>query len=232
MHILKKVLRFFFRILSLLKLARPEQPFPQEWSRNRRRHHDLMRFFASQNFDKSIRILDIGCGQGAFLLDLKKQGYQNLFGCDWIDQKFPEFEYQVVDLNREGLAKYKAQDFDVILCSDVIEHLERPAELLREMKRLLKTGGQVFLTFPNCANLFERFIYLLTGNSSRYQSELKSGPHGHISYLPTHVMQSLAARADLKIQEFRGGHVYFFGYFFAEQGSPLWSYVVNYRLKS
>jgi len=232
MSFLKKFLRSIFRLLAAFGLVHQEKPMPHEWSRNSRRHNDLINYFLSQNIPLNARIIDVGCGNGSFLRDLKARGYQNLFGCDWIDQKSSDFSYTVVDLNQDGLKHYSNQSFDCVLCSDVIEHLENPAHFLRELKRISVANGEIFLTFPNCANIFERLIFLLTGNSSRYQSELKSGPHGHISYLPTHVMQSLAARAGLRIQEIRGGHVYFYGAFFAKFGSPMWSYVITYRLKS
>jgi SAM-dependent methyltransferase len=37
---------------------------------------------------------------------------------------------------------------DVILCTEVLEHVSNPAEVVRELARLLKPGGQLFITVP------------------------------------------------------------------------------------
>ena len=46
--------------------------------------------------------------------------------------------------------------FDVIVAADVIEHLSPPGEVLRDMLRVLRPGGQVLLSVPNFAHWYPR----------------------------------------------------------------------------
>jgi 2-polyprenyl-6-hydroxyphenyl methylase/3-demethylubiquinone-9 3-methyltransferase len=144
-----------------------------------------------------------------------------------------QIQYAQVDLNRRGLTDYGTNTFDVIVCSDVLEHLENPAAILREIARVLKPGGEVFLTLPNAFNLWQRLEILKTGNSSRYKSERRARPHGHISLLPTAVLDSLCLRAGLELTAHGGGYVWWKNHFWfpARQAGALLSYVASYHLR-
>ena len=98
--------------------------------------------------------------------------------------------YKQVDLNEEILEDRIDAKFDLIVCSDTLEHLERPARVLRSMRHLLEDFGSIYVTIPNCANVFQRISWLLTGNSFRYRTE-KPGEFGHISLFPSQVMTTL-----------------------------------------
>lgn len=180
-----------------------------------RRHLDLVAFLAQSRVDHAWRILDVGCGKGGLAIQLRTAGYRHVEGVDWLEVAAlsPEARtaltaYAQADLNREGLARYVDASFDTVLCSDVIEHLENPASILREMARVVRPGGSVFLTYPNAFNIFERLIILLTGNSSRFRVE-QPGEHGHISMFTDNVIASLSARAGLKIRSEGRGYCMF-----------------------
>jgi SAM-dependent methyltransferase len=57
--------------------------------------------------------------------------------------------------------------FDIIVSTEVLEHLKAPFIALIEMVCLLKEGGLLVLTIPNYWNLRYRIKYLLTGNLQR-----------------------------------------------------------------
>jgi SAM-dependent methyltransferase len=53
---------------------------------------------------------------------------------------------------------FEPASFDVVLCNDVIEHLERPSHALRSIWRGLKPGGLLYLNTPNLNGLRRRFF--------------------------------------------------------------------------
>ena len=63
--------------------------------------------------------------------------------------------------NIEAGLNYPDDSFDVVFCSEVIEHMTSPAELLGEMKRVLKPGGQLVLSTPNSAFWLYRALGVL-----------------------------------------------------------------------
>ncbi|MDP9311244.1 MAG: class I SAM-dependent methyltransferase [Chloroflexota bacterium] len=107
-------------------------------------------------------ILDLGCGTGLFLQILREAGYQQVYGVD-----ISRFALKKTN-NDSGNQSVWCQDlqstlaaqdqqFDCIVLLDVIEHIETPALLLREIARALKPGGITFITTPN-ANSILRYL--------------------------------------------------------------------------
>ncbi|HEU5067772.1 MAG TPA: methyltransferase domain-containing protein [Sphingomicrobium sp.] len=214
---LRRVLRASLSAASAIGLAEPEGQRDGA-TRSRLRHLAVADVFEAEVPDKSSPILDIGCGRGALSAELHSRGYDNLFGCDWLEgdavSARPDcLQYQRIDLNRAGLTAYASGIFDAVVCSDVIEHLESPARALSEIARVLRPAGKAIVSIPNAFNVVERLSWLLTGNSTRYKRESNPADFGHISVLPHDVLQSLAARAGLWIKERSGGYIYLDGYF-------------------
>jgi 2-polyprenyl-3-methyl-5-hydroxy-6-metoxy-1,4-benzoquinol methylase len=90
-------------------------------------------------YKKGGRMLDIGCGPAFFLDEAKKKGW-DVQGADlsewavrYADEHFkiPVFRGALVEAN------FPDRSFDVVVMNDVIEHLERPQETLREIRRIL-----------------------------------------------------------------------------------------------
>ena len=218
-----------FRVLGLARRQRAQEVEDGRWDPQTRRHQELLQFIEGSGMAPSSRILDVGCGKGLLASRLMRAGFGQISGCDWLPPPgAASYPYRQVDLNREGLTAYADRSFDVVIASDVLEHLENPASMLRECARVLRPGGHVVITIPNCWNIFERIHFLLTGNSSRYRSERKSGPHGHISMLPSGILESLADRAGLRLDRMAGGCTYFLGHFWGNLSHPLLSYNLMY----
>lgn len=95
-------------------------------------------------------LLDVGCGNGGFLLSARQLGYK-VAGL--------EFDPKAVQVARDaGLDVTAAQipgsgldtaRFDQVTISHVIEHLHDPVGALREIHRVLKPGGRVWIKTPN-----------------------------------------------------------------------------------
>ena len=105
--------------------------------------------------DKSIKILDIGCGFGSLIKLLKDSGYTNLTGIDLsesqvaIAHQFGLSEVQVNDIN--NFLSTKENTYDVITGVDIIEHFSKDEliDLLEIIKKSLRPSGIAIFRTPN-----------------------------------------------------------------------------------
>lgn len=123
---------------------------------------DFMRVHIAALVRDSRAHLDIGCSTGALLevaADLSP-GIR-LTGCDMSAGRLAEAAVRCpgarldeVDANRP--LPYVDGEFDSITCLEVLEHLDAPGVLLKEMWRTLRPGGLVLMTTPNADALMRR----------------------------------------------------------------------------
>jgi 2-polyprenyl-3-methyl-5-hydroxy-6-metoxy-1,4-benzoquinol methylase len=95
-------------------------------------------------------LLDIGCGNGDFLLSAREAGWQ-VSGLE-PDPKAAEVARQRgvdVTVGAIDLLADASDCFDVVTISHVIEHVHDPKQLLQAVHRLLKPGGMVYIDTPN-----------------------------------------------------------------------------------
>lgn len=111
------------------------------------------------------RHLDIGSGHGDLIALLRDhQLVSHSEACDYTDtlMQLQGVKVHVADLNHQPLP-FADQSFDLVTCTEVIEHLEHYRETLREIHRVLKPGGRVVLTTPNILNLKSRIRFFVYG---------------------------------------------------------------------
>ena len=98
---------------------------------------------------RNPKILDVGCGTGANLEMLAKFG--ETIGVDVSVDALDYCHQRGFDNVRQGLAEhlpFADREFDLTTALDVIEHLDDDLAGLREMKRVLKPGGQALIFVP------------------------------------------------------------------------------------
>ncbi|MDR0779588.1 MAG: methionine biosynthesis protein MetW [Pseudomonadales bacterium] len=106
------------------------------------------------------RVLDLGCGNGAFLAYLKQTKHIHDCGLE-IDaaniEKCLDAGVNVIEQNMEqGLGNFESQSFDTVVLAQTLQALQRPDMILDEM---LRVGKNCILTFPNFAYWRHR-VYL------------------------------------------------------------------------
>ncbi len=103
----------------------------------------------------------MGAETGFFLKYLKERGY-NVFGVDISEVAILAAKENlgadfVTMANLQDL-KLEENSFDVICCFEVLEHLHKPKDVLKECMRILKNDGVLFASVPNFDSL-ERKIF-------------------------------------------------------------------------
>jgi SAM-dependent methyltransferase len=119
--------------------------------------------------DRAAVIVDAGCGSGQLLQRLADAGFRDLVGLAY---EAPEIAgaalLRGIDLGVAGWAGRVGRQADLLVATDVIEHLENPLLFLRESGLLVRPGGWLVLTFPNVHNLRSIIGYALSGRPSGF----------------------------------------------------------------
>jgi SAM-dependent methyltransferase len=112
---------------------------------------------------RGARILEVSCRHGELLRELNRRGF-DARGTRFETNLPPIGELAIdngVDLIR-GLP-YPDGSFDVVIITDVIEHLEPHARLISELARIVKSGGYLIISTVNVMRLDSRLAFLLSG---------------------------------------------------------------------
>ena len=96
------------------------------------------------------RLLDIGCGVGDFLLQVKKLGWE-VMGIEPSEQaaNIAQSRLGFTPLKPTDYEKFPDQSFDVITMWHVLEHVDDLKSQTKELKRLLRPGGRLVIALPN-----------------------------------------------------------------------------------
>lgn len=150
------------------------------------------------------KILDVGCGTGAFTMGMARRGYTAV-GLSWDTRNqaiaerrakmsnvksvsFPVCDVRQLDQHKEYIGA-----FDIAVCFENIEHILDDRKLLVDIHRCLKPGGRLYLTTPN-------YFY----RSSRYDvgpfSATEDGWHVRRGYSPA-MLKELCDAAGFEIEE-------------------------------
>jgi 2-polyprenyl-3-methyl-5-hydroxy-6-metoxy-1,4-benzoquinol methylase len=96
------------------------------------------------------RLLDVGCGSGAFLANMQSLGWR-VEGVDFDAAAAANAARKGLNVHVGSLADQRFTDdaFDAITMSHFIEHVHEPRALLEECLRILRPGGRVVIVTPN-----------------------------------------------------------------------------------
>lgn len=110
------------------------------------------------------RVLDIGCGDGNLLFQLRRQ-FDELWGLEFSAERLRQARAYLKDLNFNGLGgsaekipEIPSESIDCIVTADVIEHIPDVYAATSEMYRILKPGGILLINTPNIAFIKKRML--------------------------------------------------------------------------
>ena len=110
------------------------------------------------------KILDLGCGSGALGRVLKSRAGHDITGITYSNEEgmvANEILDQVIVADLNYLATEELGQFDLIICSHVLEHLNDPGSLLLRLRYCLREGGRLIVALPNVLWWKQRWEFLL-----------------------------------------------------------------------
>jgi 2-polyprenyl-3-methyl-5-hydroxy-6-metoxy-1,4-benzoquinol methylase len=151
----------------------------------------------------SKRLIDIGCGTGAFTIGAALRGYYSL-GLSWDERnqrvaaeraaicKARSANFEVLDVKKLDTRKDLYNSFDVAICCETIEHILNDTKLMVDISRCLKPGGALLLTSPN------QDYKAITRLDAGPFLPIENGAHVRKGYTPNRLTE-LCAEAELKV---------------------------------
>lgn len=148
---------------------------------------------------EDFRILDVGCGDGSFFRFLKARAAINNINLKKVKyvgfDSDPRYKRKVENIAGRFVlgdatdlsALDKEKKFDVIIASDIIEHIDDTDKFITELKTKLKPKGLLYLTTPNLSAWHCRLMLLLgfqplPTEVSRVSSTFGKGAIGRKNY--------------------------------------------------
>ena len=141
------------------------------------------------------KALDLGCGHGVFGGEMLKRGWDVTFS-DEVKDVFPQFQnhpFVAINLDRDDLGAFG--QYDLIICSNVLEHLSKPKEFLSNVHKMLATGGRLYLSWTNWlspwgGHEFSPFHYLGPRTGHKIYDKIRKRKRKHTPYenlYPTYI---------------------------------------------
>ncbi|MDI3501051.1 MAG: hypothetical protein PWP22_822 [Thermoanaerobacter sp.] len=152
--------------------------------------------------EKGDRLLDVGCGDGTLGYHAKNM-YNEIYGVD-ISEKALKIARKrgvitfKVDLNKDKLP-FQDNFFDAVTCLDVIEHVIDPRFLIKEIYRVLKTGGILIISTPNIRDWKYLFSLIFKGKFPKTSDDTELWDGGHLHYFTFKDIEELLKSNGFKI---------------------------------
>jgi len=131
----------------------------------RKNFKKIINIILSLNVNQSLKILEIGSGNGFFIEECKKSNI-NITGSE-----ADEEQYNLLAKNFSNIIKIAlpiknfnnklSNKFDVVVFNDVFEHLENLDLILIQLKSILKINGQIVINLPSSDGLIYKFSNIL-----------------------------------------------------------------------
>lgn len=154
-------------------------------------------------------VLDIGCGGGILSESLAESGAQ-VTGIDLSEAAIGAAKthnasqpnkvyYQVTAA--ETLAESNPEQFDIITCMELLEHVPDPAQLIQSCAKLVKPGGKVFFSTINRNP--KAYLYTVLG-AEYVLKMLPKGTHDYAKFIRPAELATWMRQSGLTLKELKG----------------------------
>jgi ubiquinone/menaquinone biosynthesis C-methylase UbiE len=146
------------------------------------------------------RVLDVGCGAGSVAKAVKRARPDlEVIGCDVSQAAIAAASSSSEGVEfRSAVAEklpFDDGEFDFVWIFDVLEHVDDPEQVLREVARVLKPGGGFHIVLPLEGQ--PRTLYRLVGCGTRWTAKVRHG--GHIQIFSADRFRSITPRCGLRV---------------------------------
>ena len=160
------------------------------------------------SFDnKDVKGLDLGCGEGNVTIPLASLGYR-MVGIDISEEEIEKAKskrtlpdnpmFYVGDV--ENFAS--DETFDFVVCSEVLEHVERPGVVLSLINRVLRKKGPLIVTVPNGFGIYS-LLHDSFRNKIVYKISPKVGRSAHVQAFTLAYITNLIEEAGFEVLQIR-----------------------------
>ncbi len=150
------------------------------------------------------KVLDLGCGNGAFTNELKAAGLDvtgcdmSASGIDWARRQFPHIPFFAQDLS-EPVPPDHEECYDAVVSTEVIEHLLLPRLLLKNAFSALRPGGMLILSTP-FHGYWKNLALAVTNKFDDHWHPMRD--FGHVKFFSRKTLSALLQEQGFTIQEF------------------------------
>lgn len=184
-----------------------EYGFADESESHMHKHFMPLVLKLAESFKPGTRVLDVGCGNGASCVEFQKLGC-TVVGVDLSQQGIeiarracPAGRFEVVAANEEILKNLNEPPFDIVISTEVVEHLYDPRAYARGCISALRDGGRFICTTPYHGYL-KNLALSIAGKWDAHANPLWDG--GHIKLWSRASLSSLLTETGFRNIQFRG----------------------------
>lgn len=158
-------------------------------------------------YHKPKRILDIGCGNGYLCKILSDNGVECVGikptpeAIDYAKKLVPEGKFYVNSCYEEPSSSNLGK-FDLVVSTEVIEHLYFPKKLVHFAKAHLNTNGVFLLTTPDYGSYWRNLMIAVSDRWDNHHTPLWDG--GHIKFWSKRTLGQLLIGAGFSIERWEG----------------------------
>jgi len=156
------------------------------------------------------RIVDIGCGGGILSDSMARRGAKVLgialatkalkvAQLHAMEAETPNVEYR--EIAAEALAEESPEQFDIVTCMEMLEHVPDPSSVVRACSTLVKPGGWVFFSTIN--RNAKAFVLAIVG-AEHVLKLLPKGTHEYAKFIRPSELAQWCRDADLSLEGTRG----------------------------
>ncbi|MCA6364760.1 MAG: class I SAM-dependent methyltransferase [Bacteroidetes bacterium] len=139
--------------------------------------------------EQDKHILDIGCGEGDFLVLMRKRGHTQLAGIDTTEASVACGREKGLSITNSRIENFNGGPFQAITAFHCLEHVDDPLAFIRYAMQKLAPGGKLFIATPYSPQVSEMYWY----------HPLNNPPH-HMLRLNAKAYHQLAAETGTKVE--------------------------------
>lgn len=157
--------------------------------------------------EKSLKILDIGCGNGYVASKLAEIGHSIIavdISADGIEiarSAYPAVQFRECSVYDPGLKEVVGELVDCVIALEIVEHLFYPKRLFEQGYHILKDGGYLIVSTPYHGYWKNLAISLVNGWDRHFKVDWNGG---HIKFFSKRTLAKMACEAGFKNPHFHG----------------------------
>lgn len=192
--------------------AKLHENVPPDWYYRSIKENFLQKYWHSRRFEevtklieknKNAKLLDIGSADGVFTKTIwDKSRAKEIIGIDvlkssvlWSKKhwaKNPHLKFRLGDAHK---LKFRDETFDGIVALEVLEHVQNPLKVLKEVKRIMKPSGYAIFLVPSDTTLFQCVWYLWRKGRGKIWNDT------HIQTYRDNYLPKLSVKAGFRVEK-------------------------------